>query len=233
MTSELLLIAELFKKYNLVGDIHAWAHQNKHNIFGIPYSDSLTFDEWLELIEDDEKQRTVVLSARISYDVIKYYLATKVNKFFSRITECDIQVISVKTIKNEDFLACSFDLVISLNGKLIPFEIKFTQDEENFSGATHSTKKVKNYLLFHFKAKRDVKLNSDETFFDSVFAMVAHFGMDKWVGKPKKNSSFSSLKLASNMDYTGQIISGGLKKNRKWCKLLPAQVEFTQENVII
>ena len=34
MNSDILLIAKIFKKYNLAGDIHRWAHENKFKIFG-------------------------------------------------------------------------------------------------------------------------------------------------------------------------------------------------------
>ncbi len=226
MNSDILLIAKLFKKYNLAGDIHKWAHENKFKIFGIPYHDKLTFDEWLEIIEDDTKQRTVVLSARISYDIIKYYFSTSVNQFLSKISECDLKVVSVKDAVGADFLSCSFDLIMSLNGQLIPFEIKFTQDHSAFSGATHATKKVKNYLLFHFQAKRNVKLNSEESFFDNMFMMVAHFGMDKWVGEAKDNSSFTTLKFSSKVDYSENIICGEFKKNKVWCRMMPSPIEL-------
>lgn len=226
MEKDLLLISKLFKKYNLVGDLHDWAHKNKHIIFGIPYAYGYTFDEWLELIEDDVKQRTVVLSARISYDVIKFYLQTRVNDLLSTIKENELKVVSVKSVSDEEFLGLSFDLVMSLDGKLIPFEIKFSQQDNCFTGATHSTKKVKNYMLFHLRAKRNVKLNSNKTFFDTIFVMIAQFEMDKWVGKPKKDSSFTTLRLPAKIDFSNQIISGELKKNKVWCKMIPEKIEF-------
>lgn len=226
MKPEILLIAKLFKKYNLAGDLHRWAHENKFKIFGVPYYDKLTFDEWLEIIEDDAKQRTVVLSARISYDIIKYYFSTSVNQFLSKISECDLKVVSVKDAIGEDFLTNSFDLIMSLNGKLIPFEIKFTQDNSAFSGSTHSTKKVKNYLLFHFEVKRNVKLNSNDDFFDTMFIMVDYFDMDKWVGEAKEGSSFTTFKLPSKIDYSSQIICGDLKKNKIWSKMVPSSIEL-------
>lgn len=228
MKPEILLISELFKKYNLAGDIHRWAHENKFKIFGIPYHDNLTFDEWLEMIEDDSTQRTVVLSARISYDIIKYYFSTCVNQLFSKITECDLKVVSVKDAVGADFLSSSFDLILSLNGQLVPFEIKFTQDHTTFSGSTHSTNKVKNYLLFHFETKRNVKINSNEDFFNTMFMMATHFNMDKWVGEAKKGSSFTTFKLPSNIDYSGQVIFGKLKKNKVWCRMMPSPIELTK-----
>lgn len=228
MSPNILFITKLFKKYNLVGNLHKWAHENKYKIFGIPYHDKLTFDEWLEIIEDDAKQRTVVLSARISYDIIKYYFSTSVNTFLSKISECDLKVVSVKDAAGSDFLTCSFDLIMSLNGELIPFEIKFTQDHSAFSGATHTTKKVNNYLLFHFQAKRNVKINSEDSFFDSIFMMVAQFGMDKWIGEAKENSSFTTLKFSSKIDYSEQIVCGEFKKNKVWCRMMPSPIELTK-----
>jgi hypothetical protein len=224
MNTSVLLIAELFRKYNLVNDLQLWINENKHRIFGHPYYDNLTFNQWLEIIEDDKKQRTVVLSNRFSYDGVKYYFATQANKLLSTIQEHNIRVVDVKNIKDEEFLTQSFDLVIELDGKKIPFEIKFTQSNTTFSGSTHSTNKVKNYMFIFFEVYRDVVISSTKQLVKNVFMMVDSFEMENWVGEAKDNSSFSRLKLSSKRDYTNKVIKGSLKFNKVWCTMIGESV---------
>ena len=158
--------------------------------------------EWLESLEDDSKQRTVLSTGRLSYDGVKFYLSYRANDFFKNYDKADIKILSAKDLdKDSSIKTKSFDVIFSIDGEIIALEIKVTQSNSSFTGATHSTKKVNDYLLISLLVDRDTIVEETKQYVKGVFAMMVNLQQNEWNGKAKKNSSWTSLKFKSNKNY--------------------------------
>jgi hypothetical protein len=175
----------------------------------------LTINQYLESLEDDSKQRTVLSTGRLSYDGVKFYLSYRANDFFKNYDKADIKILSAKDLdKDSSIKTKSFDVIFSIDGEIIALEIKVTQSNSSFTGATHSTKKVNDYLLISLLVDRDTIVEETKQYVKGVFAMMVNLQQNEWNGKAKKNSSWTSLKFKSNKNYDDNLICGGLIKKR-------------------
>ena len=175
----------------------------------------LTINQLLESLEDESRQRTVLSTTRLSYDGVKFYLSYRANDFFKNYDKADIKILSAKDLnKDSSIKTKSFDVIFLIDGEIIALEIKVTQSNSTFTGATHSTKKVNDYLLISLLVDRDTIVEETKQYIKGVFAMMVNLQQNEWNGEAKENSSWTSLKFKSNKNYDDNLICGGLKKKR-------------------
>jgi hypothetical protein len=221
MKEELKKLIYHLKKSEMIKDMVKYIDKEiPITIFPKACKENLTINQHLHNIEDCVKQHTVISTGRISYDGVKSYLVYQANNFFGNYIESKIKIISIKELTNEDFINKSFDVIFEIDGVRIALEVKVTQQKKGWTGATHSTSKVPDYLLISLSFDRDKIVESNTKFVNGVFCMIYSFDKENWVGKPKENSSFTSLELKSYVDYSEGIICGNIKKNKKNCELM-------------
>jgi hypothetical protein len=173
----------------------------------------LTINQLLESLEDESRQRTVLSTTRLSYDGVKFYLSYRANDFFKNYDKADIKILSAKDLnKDSSIKTKSFDVIFLIDGEIIALEIKVTQNKTGFTGATHSTKKVNDFLLIGLLVDRDTIVEENKQYIKGVFAMMVSLEKDDWEGKAKDNSSWTSLTLKANKNYKDNLICGTLRK---------------------
>jgi len=192
-------------------------------IFPIAKREGLTINEWVKDVEDDTKQHTVLTTTRISYDGVKSFLVYRFNKILSSYKDANIKVLKIAEVEstdNEEIKHKSFDAIFDFNGDIIIIEIKVTQSDSGFTGATHTTSKADIFLLISLKINRNKKVVEDSDYVEGIFSMLINLGENSWKGEAKNNSSYTQLRFLSDIDYSGNIISGKFKKNKKYCKII-------------
>ena len=190
-------------------------------IFPIANRENLTINQWVKDVEDDKKQHTVLTTTRLSYDGVKSYLVYKLNTILSIYKEANIKVLKITEVTNtEEIDGKSFDAIFQFNGKIVIIEIKVTQSEQGFTGATHTTSKTDIFLLISLSVNRDKKVEIGETYVDGIFIMLINLDNTLWAGEAKSNNSFTQLKFPSNVDYSENIICGHLKNNKVYKKII-------------
>lgn len=184
----------------------------------------LSIDDYLACIEDDKAQHTVVLSAQLSYQGIKAFLAFHANEIFRKKGLSHIRILTIKEYQEHANWALlrdkAFDVVFEIDGELCALEIKLTQSNSGFSGATHSTSKVNDYLLIYVDIDRQCKVTTGANFVKSMFIAVTKLDEAAWRGTALSNSSWTSFKFrmfdaqGNKIDYRNDLIFGNLKENR-------------------
>ena len=209
------ILIEEFKRYNIFS--HMVNDINKRiptHIFRDAFDDNLSLKEHISRLEDSEKQHNVFLTTRISYDGVKFYFIKHLNKYLSEKTQNRIKVIEFKDSVIEDKESISFDVIFSIDGVEVPYELKVTQVKGSWTGATHATSKVPNYVLIMLSIDSLVKVEENVKFVNSGFMLIDEFGINDWDGKPSESSSYSTLKLKVNRNFDESIVIGYLKRNR-------------------
>ena len=190
-------------------------------IFPIANREGLTINEWVKDVEDDTRQHTVLTTTRLSYDGVKSYLVYRLNAILSLYKDADIKVLKIVDVTNTDEIKDkSFDAIFQFNGEIVIVEIKVTQSDNGFTGATHTTSKADIFLLISLSINRDKKVEVGGDYVDGVFIMLINLDKDFWTGEAKSNSSFTQLKFSTDFDYSENIICGSLKKNTKYKKII-------------
>lgn len=184
-------------------------------IFPSARLEKISINTLLESLEDAKGQHTVLSTGRLSYDGVKFYLAFKANKFFKNYDKAEIKVLSLSELdKNSEIATKAFDVLFSINGEIVALEIKVTQSNSSFTGATHSTKKVNDYLLISLSIDRDSVVEENKKYVKGVFAMMVSLDKEEWNGKASDNSSWTKLTFKADKDYSDNLICGGFKKNK-------------------
>jgi hypothetical protein len=177
--------------------------------------EKISINTLLECLEDAKGQHTVLSTARLSYDGVKFYLAFKANDFFKNYDKANIKVLSLNNLdENSEIITKSFDVLFSINGEIVALEIKVTQSAKSFTGATHSTKKVNDYLLISLSIDRDSIIEENKKYVKGVFAMMVSLKKEEWNGKASDNSSWTKLDFKVGRDYSDNLICGGFKKKK-------------------
>jgi hypothetical protein len=225
MTDKKILVRDLvihlkklgFAKY-LVDYIN---NEIPSTIFPIAKREGLTINEWVTDVEDATNQHTVLTTTRLSYDGVKSFLVYRLNSILSAYEEAKIKVLKVKEVVDTKVIENkSFDAIIEFNGEIIIIEIKVTQSNAGFTGATHSTSKADIYLLIALSVNRDKKVEQGEKYVDGIFSILLNLNKESWEGDPTTKSSFTGLKLLVGVDYTQNIICGRLKDKDKFVKII-------------
>lgn len=210
---------------------------NKSIIMRFPEAkeNNLTINQYIDKLEDDPGQHTVVMTGEISYFCVKSYLVFHANKFLLEKTNGFIKILSkdqyISRSDFEQFSSLSFDVVFEVDGVLVPLEIKVSQGKDGFTGATHSTSKVNDYLLISLDINRDIVVNDGIDFINSIFISITNINKDSWKGEASGNSSWTSYKFKvfdseqNEIDYSDGIIFGSLKKNRVNYSIITEKVD--------
>lgn len=225
--------------YNLVNKLKEIGFINDMidftNKYIISRYNGFTINEFLSKIEDDDRQHTTVLTSDISYFGIKNYLAIHANKFLFEKTKGFIRILDKREYiiryDFEEFKSLSFDVVFEVGGTLVPLEIKVSLNKEGFTGSTHSTSKVTDYLLISLDIDRDIVLNDNVKPINSVFMSITNIDKDLWRGKASNNNSRTTYKFNiydsenNKIDYSDGIIYGYLKKNIAYYGIIREKVD--------
>lgn len=221
------LVSELIFHLKKVGFVkHLSDYINNEiplTIFPIAKREGLTINEWVSDVEDDTKQHTVLTTTRLSYDGVKSFFVYKLNNYLSLYNGARLKILKLKEIKDEEMEKIegkSFDVIFEFNGNIVIIEIKVTQSDSGFTGATHTTSKADIFLLISLKINRNKKVVEDSDYVEGIFSMLINLGENSWKGEAKNNSSYTQLRFLSDIDYSGNIISGKFKKNKKYCKII-------------
>lgn len=193
------------------------------NLYSVAKKRGMSINQYLDAIEDDGGQHTVVMTGDISYKGVKEFLIFEANDFLFKKTNGHIKVLSKSEYKSNPNFAqyadLAFDIVFEVDGQLVPLEIKVSQGKNGFTGATHSTSKVNDYLLISLEIDRDVIVNDGISFVKSIFMSITSIDGSSWMGEASNNSSWTSFKFkvydsnSNVIDYSDGIICGSLKKN--------------------
>ena len=190
-------------------------------IFPIAKREGLTINESVKDVEDDTKQHTVLTTTRLSYDGVKSYLVYKLNTVLSLYKDVNIKVLKITEVTNtDDIKDKSFDAIFQFNGEIVIIEIKVTQSDKGFTGATHTTSKADIFLLISLSINRNKKVEINGDYVDGIFIMLINLDKNFWKGDAKNNSRITQLKFSADFDYTENIICGSLKKNEKYKKII-------------
>jgi len=190
-------------------------------IFPIAKREGLTINEWVTDVEDDTKQHTVLTTTRLSYDGVKSFLVYRLNTILLSYKDANIKILKIgEVINTEEIEDKSFDAIFEYNRQIVIIEIKVTQSDVGFTGATHTTSKADTFLLISLSINRDKKVVENKTYVKGAFSMLVNLKKDNWKGEAKKTNSFSTFKLLSTIDYSENLICGSLKKNKVFSKII-------------
>jgi hypothetical protein len=107
--------------------------------------------------------------------------------------------------------------------EVMRWEIKSSQAVNSFTGATHSASKCDNCILVNYAIDRDLKLGENNKGFITEIAVFVWDNMEaKWLGEHSEHSSFTSLKIPSEIKSTRPeiIVIGNLIPKKKWCEIV-------------
>lgn len=234
LSPSIIKLVDKLRKIEFTKDMVNFINKSISKRFPEAKENNLTINEYINKLEDDTKQHTVVITSEISYFCIKSYLVFHANKFLSEKTNGLIKILNKdEYINRSDFVkfqSSSFDVVFEVDDVLIPLEIKVSQGNNGFTGATHSTSKVNDYLLISIDVNRDVLVTDDICFINSIFISITNIKEDLWKGESSINSSWTTYKFKvydsekNQIDYSDGIIFGSLKKNKVNYKIIKEKV---------
>ena len=232
--SKIQILKEILKAIGFANEIGNYTNKRIPNLYGSAKDNKLTIFEYIDMLEDDPRQHTVVTTAQISYLCVKDYLVFKANEFLYESTAGYVKVLSKSQYQNHKdyhkFSKLSFDIVFEVDGELIPLEIKVTQGKDSFTGATHSTSKVNDYLLISLDIDKNIIVGDGVSFIKGMFMSLTTIDSSSWSGKARDNNSFTSFKFNvfdSNqniINYNDDVIFGSLDKKQKFYSIVPKEI---------
>jgi len=197
--------------------------------------EGLTLNQWSYKLEDSPTQQTTVMTNKIYYDCVKFAFERDINNFLMEKTNGFLKILEKKDCLNRsDFIKfenLSFDVIFEVGGILCPLEIKISQGRGGFTGATHSTSKVNYYLLISLDIYRDIVVDDNINFINSMFISITNINQNSWGGKPSNNNSFTTFKFKvfdsenNEIDYSDGLIFGSLKKNSKNYSIIREKID--------
>jgi hypothetical protein len=216
-------LVQTLKNIGFINEMFNYVNQKIPNILNVARENNLTIQEWVEKMESDKVQQSVKISVIIS-DIIQEWIVFKANKFFIEKGIKYLYVIpfTENKIKWEDNK--NFDVIFNFKGENIRLEIKTSQSENSFTGATHGKNKVSDYLLINYRVNKNLKVENKQVnyFTSGVFAAIVKVKGDEFVGEATKKSSFTSFKFNKNsysLEYIKEHTLVGdidiTKKNKK------------------
>jgi hypothetical protein len=183
-----------------------------------------TINDYVQHVEEDKVQQTVYLTVRAAYEF--EYAIKRV------LSDAGFDTVA-KTHNNEEQ---KNDFGVSIAGRVDPiyFEVKTTQSDNGWTGATHSegSGKVDNYVLVSYNVDRDMELPSLDTsaihgLFKSVHFSVIDGLEVAWSGGATDKSSFTKAKVPveKEREYSKQIVLGSVIPKRVWCEIIRESLE--------
>jgi len=212
------VLQEMRKPEIYTKDILKYIQDNIDDAFNYACRKNISLNEWQP--DSDYKgqlqQKTVFLTVRM-FTLWETALVEVLNE--------KLKKLRVKAKPAHDSIG---DLEIYFpNREVMKWEIKTTQGKDSFTGATHSASKCNNYILISYNIDKDLKLSEKEGENKGIITEIAVFVWEdmklaKWQGKPSENSSWTTLKLPSEiLNIKPEIIVlGSLEPKKKWCKII-------------
>jgi len=184
-------------------------------VFGVACEKNLSIDEWQPdaTFGDQVGQKTVFITVRM-FDLWETAIIDILNTKLSPL--------NVKIEPAHD--AVGDMIIIFPDGEKMRWEIKTSQAENSFTGATHSSSKCNNYILINYTidSKLKLKLTNNKDFITKIAVFVWDNMEAKWAGKPTEHSSFTTLKIPSEIFKTRPeiVVMGELNPKKKWCQFI-------------
>lgn len=157
-------------------------------IFGIACENNLSIDEWQpdKAFVGQINQKTTLLTARM-FDL---WESAIIDSFKSKLEKLNVKI--------DHYHNPEGDLIIQFpDGTTMIWEIKTSQSEDSFSGATHSSSKCPNYILINYSINKDMKLTFKGNLgFITGLAVFVWDNMEgKFIGQHTDKSSWTTLKI--------------------------------------
>ena len=177
----------------------------------------LTLNDYVSHVEESKGQQTVFLTVRSAYEYEYALKRVLSDAGFATRSKVD----NVSGAKND------FGVMLADRAPVF-FEVKTTQSDNGWTGATHSkgSGKVDNYVLISYDLNRDMKLPDPDggsalhgAFKAVHFSVIDAFSLG-WNGAASDKNSFTTAKISSDAAavYSEQVVLGHIKKNTVWCK---------------
>lgn len=184
-------------------------------VFGVVCEKNWSINDWQpdSTFGDQIGQKTVLITVRM-FDLWETAIIDTLSNHLKQL--------NVKVEPSHDAVG---DLMITFpDEEKMKWEIKTSQAGNSFTGATHSASKCNNYILINYSIDKDMKLSLKENInFVKDLAVFVWDDMEiKWSGEPTKHSSFTTLRIPSEiLDKRPEIVVvGRLDKKKKWCKFI-------------
>lgn len=198
-----------------IKEIIPYIEERIQYVFGVACEKNLSINEWQPDITFDDQlgQKTVLITVRM-FDLWETAIIDILNKHLKKF--------NVIVEPSHDAIG---DMVFIFPDKSKEkWEIKSSQAEDSFTGATHSASKCKNYILVNYAIDRDLKLKfKKNVHFVTNLAVFVWDNMNaRWIGKPTTHSSFTTLKIPVRAFNNRKeiVVIGNLNPKRKWCKII-------------
>ncbi len=183
-------------------------------VFGVACEKNWSINEWQPDLTfgDQVGQKTVLTTVRM-FDLWETAIIDVLNEYLKRF--------GVIVEPSHDAIG---DMIITFPDKSkMKWEIKTSQANDTFTGATHSASKCDNYILINYSINKNLKLNFKENkkFITGLAVFVWDNMETKWRGKPTEHSSFTTLKIPNEIARNRPEITviGGLIPKTKWCEI--------------
>lgn len=183
-------------------------------VFGIACEKNISINEWQpdETFGDQKGQKTVLVTVRM-FDIWETAIID--------VLKDRLKKIKVDIKPSHDAVG---DLVITFPDKsIMKWEIKTSQADNSFTGATHSASKCNNYILVNYSIDKNLKLKfrNNKNFITELAVFVWDNMEAPWMGEPSKHSSFTTLKIPSEILTKRPEITviGKLEPRQKWCQI--------------
>lgn len=184
-------------------------------VFGLACEDKLSINEWQpdEAFVGQLNQKTTLVTVRL-FDLWEDAIITILNGKLKNFG------VSVKHYHNPNG-----DMIMEFpDGEKMIWEIKTSQAEDSFSGATHSSSKSSNFVLINYSIDKSRKLEfGDNPHLITGLAVFVWDNMEgEFMGKHTDKSSWTTLKIKSEYAEKRPEIKvlGNWKLNPTWCKII-------------
>ena len=214
---KLKILKEMQNPEMYVKDLIDYVERNVPDAFNICCRKNLSINQWKPdaTFGNQVNQKTVLLTVRM-FDLWETALIDVLNNKLSK---------KFNGVKVEHTHDSKGDLTIVLpDGEKWIWEIKTTQGKDSFTGATHSASKYADYILISYNINKDIKLKrwrKNNRFITELAIFVWDKMEAKWIGKPSKNSSWTTLKIPIeiNAERPEIVVIGSLIPKQKWCEI--------------
>ncbi len=208
-----------------IKDIVDYVEKKIKYVFGVACEDSYSINEWQpnKAFVGQLNQKTTLITARL-FDLWENAIIDVLDKKLSEFG------VSVKHYHNPNG-----DLIMIFpSGEEVIWEIKTSQAEDSFSGATHSSSKSSNFILINYSINKDQSLEFGDNI--GLITELAVFVWDnmegEFVGKHTDKSSWTTLKIKSEYAKKRPEIKvvGDWRLNPINCKIIRKKLTTSSGN---